>query len=215
MISDTRADHAALVVFVSMMRCWPGAHRTAAAARNLIEFFVLQFLFVRRRSVFQSRLPLFFHFRSSSAGVPQISQSVVAQKRLQELRAAGPVETPPDNCCLEHVSDLAVDAGNRAKPVSKRGRVVLTCSGLDCLNLRFVKGSTARSANLIPARTGKLFWQDESWNHSLRTATTAAYIERNPVSAGLVRSQERRPWFSTGWQAEPTAPPRPRAAFEI
>jgi REP element-mobilizing transposase RayT len=30
---------------------------------------------------------------------------------------------------------------------------------------RWLKGSTARKANLIPGRTGDAFWQDESFDH--------------------------------------------------
>jgi REP element-mobilizing transposase RayT len=77
--------------------------------------------------------------------------------------------------------------------------------------MRWLKGSTARSANRILRRTGQPFWQDESFDHYLRNAgqvaRIAAYIEGNPVSAGLARSAEGWPWSSAGWQAEPPAPP--------
>jgi REP element-mobilizing transposase RayT len=81
--------------------------------------------------------------------------------------------------------------------------------------MRWLKGSTARSANRIIGRTGQPFWQDESWDHYLRGSSqlnrTAAYayIENNPVSAGLVCSAERWRWSSAGWQAKPPAPPKP------
>ena len=69
--------------------------------------------------------------------------------------------------------------------------------------MRWLKGSTARGTNRILGRTGSPFWQDESWDHYLRTSSqidrTAAYIERNPVSAGLVILEERWPWSSVGW----------------
>ena len=80
---------------------------------------------------------------------------------------------------------------------------------------RWIKGSTARSANKILGRTGQPFWQDESYDHYLRTSTrnlvsglspidrTVAYIEENPVSAGLVSSAELWPWSSAGRQAKP------------
>jgi len=59
--------------------------------------------------------------------------------------------------------------------------------------------------------TGQPFWQDESFDHYLRAASrldrTIAYIEQNPVSAGLVCSAEHWPWSSAGWQAKPPAPP--------
>jgi putative transposase len=77
--------------------------------------------------------------------------------------------------------------------------------------MRWLKGSTARSANRILGRTGQPFWQDESYDHYLRRSNqvhrTVAYIEGNPVAAGLVFSAERWPWSSAGWQAKPPAPP--------
>jgi REP element-mobilizing transposase RayT len=77
--------------------------------------------------------------------------------------------------------------------------------------MRWLKGSTARSANLVLGRTGQPFWQDESYDHYLRRSMsierTVAYIERNPVSAGLVSSPECWPWSSASWQAKPPAPP--------
>ena len=82
------------------------------------------------------------------------------------------------------------------------------------VTMRWLKGSTARAANLILGRTGEPFWQDESWDHYLRTPKeidrAVAYIEKNPVSAGLVSSAENWPWSSSGWQAEPPAPHRPQ-----
>jgi REP element-mobilizing transposase RayT len=76
---------------------------------------------------------------------------------------------------------------------------------------RWLKGSTARSANQILGRTGQPFWQDESFDHYLRsseqTGRLTAYIEGNPISAGLARSAECWPWSRAGWQAKPPAPP--------
>jgi len=76
--------------------------------------------------------------------------------------------------------------------------------------MRWLKGSTARSANRTLCRTGQPFWQDESWDHYLRTPRqiyrTAAYIEQNPVSAGLICSNELWPWSSAGRQAKAPAP---------
>ncbi len=68
---------------------------------------------------------------------------------------------------------------------------------------RWLKGSTARAANQILGRTGHPFWQDESYDHYVRNPSrigrTVAYIEENPVSAGLVASAELWPWSSAGW----------------
>jgi putative transposase len=70
---------------------------------------------------------------------------------------------------------------------------------------RWIKGSTARSANLVLGRTGKPFWQYESYDHCVRSDAelkrVIGYVERNPVAAGLVRSIEEWPW-SSARQAE-------------
>ena len=51
--------------------------------------------------------------------------------------------------------------------------------------MRWLKGSTARGANLILGRTGRPFWQDESYDHWVRGAEDEArivrYMEDNPV----------------------------------
>lgn len=62
-----RADPLALCCPDLVMRCRRAAATPASAARHLVEFFVLQFLFVRLWSVFLSRLLLVFLFRASSA----------------------------------------------------------------------------------------------------------------------------------------------------
>jgi len=63
-----------------------------------------------------------------------------------------------------------------------------------------LKGVTAREANQILGRTGKHFWQDETFDHWIRNGTqydrVRLYIERNPVAAGLVKNPEDWPWSS-------------------
>ena len=63
-----------------------------------------------------------------------------------------------------------------------------------------LKGVTARTANAILNRTGEHFWQDESFDHWVRNeaqfARIKGYIERNPVTAGLVAKPEEWPWSS-------------------
>jgi len=63
-----------------------------------------------------------------------------------------------------------------------------------------LKGVTAREANAILRRTGQHFWQDESFDHWVRTPAQfdriRAYIESNPVSAGLTTNPEAWPWSS-------------------
>jgi putative transposase len=66
--------------------------------------------------------------------------------------------------------------------------------------MQSLKGSTARQANLILGRTGETFWQSESYDHWVRNAVEweriRAYIENNPVKAGLVRNPSDYPWSS-------------------
>jgi REP element-mobilizing transposase RayT len=75
--------------------------------------------------------------------------------------------------------------------------------------MRWLKGSTARRANLLLGRTGQPFWQDESFDHWVRNNTEfdriVRYIQENPVTAGLVSSAELWLWSSAGWQAKPAA----------
>jgi REP element-mobilizing transposase RayT len=63
---------------------------------------------------------------------------------------------------------------------------------------RWVKGSTARRANTLLGRTGRAFWQDESYDHWVRgreeLEKVVGYIERNPVHAGLAKIPEEWPW---------------------
>jgi putative transposase len=65
---------------------------------------------------------------------------------------------------------------------------------------RAIKSTSARQANLILSNTGQPFWQDESYDHWVRSdseyESIARYIERDPVRAGLVQSVEEWPWSS-------------------
>jgi hypothetical protein len=68
--------------------------------------------------------------------------------------------------------------------------------------MRWLKGSTARAANLILKRTGEPFWQYETFDHFIRTSEelnrVIRYVEKNPVHAGLVSKIEDYPWSSAG-----------------
>jgi REP element-mobilizing transposase RayT len=63
-----------------------------------------------------------------------------------------------------------------------------------------LKGFTAHEANFILGRQGRPFWQDESYDHLVRSGTEfqriRRYIERNPVKAGLACAVEEYPWSS-------------------
>lgn len=63
-----------------------------------------------------------------------------------------------------------------------------------------LKGVSARDANRILGRAGRRFWQDESFDHWVRSERQferiRAYIELNPVHAGLVAQPKEWPWSS-------------------
>ncbi len=62
------------------------------------------------------------------------------------------------------------------------------------------KGYTARQANLLLGRSGKPFWQRESFDHWVRSeeeeGRIGGYIRRNPVGAGLCSQPEEWRWGS-------------------
>jgi REP element-mobilizing transposase RayT len=76
---------------------------------------------------------------------------------------------------------------------------------------RSVKTFTAREANSILHRIGQPFWQDESYDHWVRSRdemeATVRYIESNPVAAGLARAVEGWPWSSAASRDSPEACP--------
>ena len=69
--------------------------------------------------------------------------------------------------------------------------------------MRCLKGRTSRVANRILGRTGTAFWQDESFDHWIRSGeelqNLIEYVENNPLKAGLVETKEQWPWSSAGW----------------
>ncbi len=66
--------------------------------------------------------------------------------------------------------------------------------------MRWLKGRTSRVANQILRRTGTPFWQDESFDHFVRSdeelQDLIEYVENNPVRAGLVEAKDRWRWSS-------------------
>jgi REP element-mobilizing transposase RayT len=63
-----------------------------------------------------------------------------------------------------------------------------------------IKRASAKDANARLGRTGKPFWQDESFDHWVRGpgqfARIQTYIENNPVKAGLCARPQDWPWSS-------------------
>jgi REP-associated tyrosine transposase len=66
--------------------------------------------------------------------------------------------------------------------------------------LKSLKGYTAREANRLLGRTGQPFWQRESYDHWVRNGDEwrriAAYIENNPVKAGVEGRADDYRWSS-------------------
>jgi REP element-mobilizing transposase RayT len=63
-----------------------------------------------------------------------------------------------------------------------------------------LKAATATRANKLLSRTGKPFWQDESYDRVVRSEVEfrriRQYIENNPVKAGLASTPEDYLWSS-------------------
>jgi putative transposase len=63
-----------------------------------------------------------------------------------------------------------------------------------------LKGFSAYRINELLARHGQPFWQDESYDHLVRSEAEfdriRSYIEDNPVKAGLVSQAQQHPWSS-------------------
>ena len=66
--------------------------------------------------------------------------------------------------------------------------------------LRRLKAYSARQANQLLRQTGQAFWQDESYDHLVRSAQEfckiETYIVNNPVTAGRAHAIEAFPWSS-------------------
>jgi putative transposase len=69
--------------------------------------------------------------------------------------------------------------------------------------MRWLKWTTARRSNRLLGRRGIAFWQDESYDHWIRDSEEfrriVAYVEWNPVTAGLVERPKLWRW-SSGWK---------------
>jgi REP element-mobilizing transposase RayT len=65
---------------------------------------------------------------------------------------------------------------------------------------QWLKSRTARRANAILDRAGHPFWQEESYDRWMRghaeLLDTIAYVEENPVAAGLVECPQDWPYSS-------------------
>jgi REP element-mobilizing transposase RayT len=70
-----------------------------------------------------------------------------------------------------------------------------------------LKAFTARQANLLLARTGSRFWQEESYDRLVRPGAefgrVRTYIENKPVSAGLVAEPGQFAWSNVTSPSQP------------
>jgi len=76
-----------------------------------------------------------------------------------------------------------------------------------CEITKWIKGTSARRANQLLKRTGRPFWQDESFDHWVRNQAEfdqiGRYIIFNPVQAGLVMEPSQWPFSSASRRAQP------------
>jgi putative transposase len=86
--------------------------------------------------------------------------------------------------------------------------------------LQWLKGVTAKRGKSLLGLGVKHFWQDESYDHWVRSERELQkiirYVEWNPVKAGLADCIEEWPWSSAHLiatsdtqTARPSAPPNP------
>ena len=84
--------------------------------------------------------------------------------------------------------------------MSNHVHVLLTPHVVSTRRLGPLKGFTVYRANQLLRRVGTPFWQDESYDRLVRTGVEfdriRAYIENNPVKAGLVAAAEQFRWSS-------------------
>jgi REP element-mobilizing transposase RayT len=89
------------------------------------------------------------------------------------------------------------------------GRLLLTPKIAPSVALRRLKGASAREANALLGLTGVPFWQEESYDHLVRSQQQferiEEYILQNPVRAGLARAAEECRWSSDSGGLKPAA----------
>jgi putative transposase len=131
----------------------------------------------------------------------------LALDRLLDQAATGPTWLT-DARVASAVCDVIRDADSQ-RQLCKLGAFVTMSNHVHVLLLPiepvakvtcWIKGVSARTANLILNRTGETFWQHESFDHWVRNGREYErilnYIEENPVRAGLVGCREQWAWSS-------------------
>ena len=136
-------------------------------------------------------------------------EAFVAMDRLLDKGAAGPLHLKrPDVAAL--VVEALVDSEVRFKRCKLYAFVVMP-NHVHLLATQFVplakwlgplKGFTANQAKRALGLRDSAFWQNESYDHLVRTdeefRRIQRYIELNPVKAGFVQKPEQFRWSSAG-----------------
>jgi REP element-mobilizing transposase RayT len=84
--------------------------------------------------------------------------------------------------------------------MSNHVHILVTPRVIDTHWLGPLKGFTAHQGNKLLGLHGRAFWQDESYDHLVRTGEEyrriRSYIECNPVKAGIVACATEFRWSS-------------------
>jgi len=132
-------------------------------------------------------------------------EAFVAMDRLLDTARFGPIHLKRPEVarlvrnCIRHCAQADCDV-HAWVIMSNHVHLLLTPHADVSRLMRRLKGYSARQANELLGRTGQPFWQDESYDHLVRSAEEFRRIERyiisNPVKAGLAGSVEEFPWSS-------------------
>jgi REP element-mobilizing transposase RayT len=132
-------------------------------------------------------------------------EAFVAMDRLLDTARYGPVYLKRAEVaglvrgCIQHCAKSGCDL--HAWVIMANHVHMLLTPHMDVSELlRRLKGYSARQINEMLGCTGLPFWQDESYDHLVRSAVEfrriGNYIINNPVKAGLAGSPEEYRWSS-------------------
>jgi putative transposase len=139
--------------------------------------------------------------RFFSGGQLSAGKAFVAMDRLLDHARTGPLYlAPPEIASI--VVERILDGHNTLRHYHLHAFVVMANHVHLLITpkvpvpklLQWLKGATARQANQMLRLTGKAFWQEESYDRWVRDEREfrciRAYIEENPVQAGLAAAPE-------------------------
>ena len=154
---------------------------------------------------------VFRHIESSLPGRHRFGQGICGNGSVLDRGATGPLYLS-----RQEIAKLVVDALQDGDHKLQRYQlhafvvmpnhvhILVTPKVTSSQWLGPLKGFTAYRANELLGSHGQTFWQDESNDHLVRSEgefdRIRAYIEENPVTAGLVSGAEQYPWSSAANQ---------------